>query len=187
MKKIFLEKLWNWRFGGVAMGFIFLITIALVKPIGVSTQFVIVDGILWHSIDKNVVVKDSENKSGYASSNDYLNKSGGKYAKNVANPLNYGILFVLSMILGGFVAKKMQGNEASEENSSGEHTKSRNLFLVFIGAIFVLIGARMAGGCTSGHMVSGIMQSSLSGYIFIFFTFSVAVPLSIWMHKKEQK
>ncbi len=36
---------WNWKIGGIALGLIFFAAVALVKPIGVSTQFVILDGI----------------------------------------------------------------------------------------------------------------------------------------------
>ncbi|NMP21890.1 YeeE/YedE thiosulfate transporter family protein [Sulfobacillus harzensis] len=34
------------------------------------------------------------------------------------------------------------------------------------GAFLVLFGARMAGGCASGHMLSGGMQMALSGWVF---------------------
>jgi hypothetical protein len=43
---IFTKK-WNWQISGIALGLIFVATIAFVKPIGVSTQFVILDGIVF--------------------------------------------------------------------------------------------------------------------------------------------
>ncbi|MGF2952855.1 YeeE/YedE thiosulfate transporter family protein, partial [Mycobacterium sp. THU-M116] len=36
----------------------------------------------------------------------------------------------------------------------------------FGGSFLVLFGARMAGGCTSGHMLSGGIQLALSGWLF---------------------
>ncbi|MCB1421891.1 MAG: hypothetical protein KDJ69_05370, partial [Nitratireductor sp.] len=84
--------MFNWRNGGVALGLVFLAAVLLVKPIGVSTQFVIFDGILWDAVNPSVVVENSEAKSGYSSPNAYLNKSGGSYAKNVANPVNYSFI-----------------------------------------------------------------------------------------------
>lgn len=48
----------------------------------------------------------------------------------------------------------------------------------------MLFGARLAGGCTSGHMMSGIMQTSLSGYLFALGAFAVAIPVAIIMYKK---
>ena len=92
----------NWFTGGIALGLAFLLAVWVVKPIGVSTQFVILDGIVWDLVSDDVVKEDPKTKSGYASSNAYLNKSGGKYAKNVANPANYSFIFVLSMISAPF-------------------------------------------------------------------------------------
>jgi uncharacterized membrane protein YedE/YeeE len=40
------------------------------------------------------------------------------------------------------------------------------LFWSFISGFFLIIGARMAGGCTSGHFLSGISQTALSSIIF---------------------
>jgi hypothetical protein len=38
----------NWFKGGLLLGASFLLAVAFVKPIGVSTQFVIADGIVWN-------------------------------------------------------------------------------------------------------------------------------------------
>ena len=46
---------------------------------------------------------------------------------------------------------------------------------LFIGGILLLFGARMAGGCTSGHMMSGVMQLSLSSIIFTVVLFPIAI------------
>ena len=69
---------WSWLKSGVALGFCFLITVVLVKPIGVSTQLGILDGIIGSAFSGDLVVKDDTAKSGFKSSNPYLNKSGGK-------------------------------------------------------------------------------------------------------------
>ena len=49
----------------------------------------------------------------------------------------------------------------------------------FSGGVLLLFGARLAGGCTSGHMMSGMMQTSLSGYLFALGAFAVAIPTAI--------
>ena len=36
----------------------------------------------------------------------------------------------------------------------------------FLGGAILLFGARLAGGCTSGHGISGTLQLALSGWIF---------------------
>ncbi len=187
------QKEWNWKVSGVLLGLIFIITVAVVKPIGVSTQFVILDGILWKSVNSELVVKDDTAKKGYSSPNAYLNKSGGKYAKNVANPLNYSFVFVVAMIIGGFLAYSMQENKDDKEErvipkvwreSLGDSHLKRYI-IVFIGGFLVLFGARMAGGCSSGHMMSGMMQTSISGYLFAFATFLAAIPTAMILFKNK--
>ncbi|PIE34281.1 hypothetical protein CSA56_07800 [candidate division KSB3 bacterium] len=193
MKEFIFQRQWSWRASGIALGIAFLLAVALVKPIGVSTQFVILDGIIWNAFSDGIVVEDeTDSGKSYSSPNAYLNKSSGKYAKSVANPVNYSFVFVLAMILGGFIASRLQSTKESKESLTipavwrerfGSSSSTRHV-AVFIGGFLVLIGARLAGGCTSGHMMSGMMQTSLSGYLFALGAFIVAVPVALSMYKE---
>ena len=179
----------NWKVGGVALGLVFFLAVLLVKPIGVSTQFVILDGIIGDAINPELITKTEE---GYTSTNAYLAKSNGKYAKNASNPLNYSFVFVIAMMVGAFISVKMRGGLSNDEKSMpaiwranfGDSVMKRNL-VALIGGFVVIYGARLAGGCTSGHMMSGMMQTSLSGYIFALGAFAAAVPVAMMMYKKE--
>lgn len=42
----------------------------------------------------------------------------------------------------------------------------------FAGGFLIIFGARMADGCTSGHIISGGMQFALSSYVFAIFVFA---------------
>ncbi len=180
----------NWKTGGLALGLVFFLAVLIVKPIGVSTQFVILDGIVWNAVDSSVVTQTEDGK--YTSSNAYLAKSNGKYAKHVANPLNYSFVFVLAMMVGAAISAAGRGWVPKEErvmppiwraNFGDSHAK--RYAAAFIGGFIVLYGARLAGGCTSGHMMSGLMQTSLSGYIFTIGAFGAAIPVALMMYKKE--
>lgn len=185
----------NWLSGGLMLGVVFLAAIWIIKPIGVSTQFVIFDGIVWNLLDKDLVSEDSGAKYGYSSTNDYLDKSGGKYAAHVKKPLNYGFIFVLSMFLGGFISNLTARKKVGESDkvspavwrekfgSSG----SKRYIYAFIAGFLALFGARLAGGCTSGHMMSGIMQTSVSGYLFAAAAFATAIPVAIMFFKQPEK
>lgn len=183
----------NWFKGGLLLGAAFLLAVAFVKPIGVSTQFVIADGIMWNLFSDSLVQKDPESKSGYGSPNAYLNKSGGKYAKNVANPVNYSFVFVVAMVAGALLSSRLGGPRPTTPDKSapevwrerfGESPGLRYVTVFFAGFV-VLFGARMAGGCTSGHMMSGMMQTSLSGYLFAMGAFAVAVPTAVFVYKRQ--
>ena len=183
----------NWFKGGLLLGAAFLLAVALVKPIGVSTQFVIADGIVWNLLSDTVVQEAPESKTGYTSPNAYLNKSGGKYAKNIANPFNYSFVFVIAMIAGAFLSSRMGGPKATMRDKSapevwrqrfGESPALRYVTVFFAG-LLVLFGARLAGGCTSGHMMSGMMQTSLSGYLFAISAFAAAVPAAVLIYRRQ--
>ena len=180
----------NWKLGGLALGLVFFAAVLLVKPIGVSTQFVILDGILWNAVNPEAVTQNAD--GAYTSSNAYLAKSGGKYAKSVADPLNYSFIFVLAMMLGAFASSFLRkGVSASEKImpaiwrvNYGDSTAKR-FAVAFASGFVVLYGARLAGGCTSGHMMSGMMQTAISGYIFAAGAFAAAVPTALLMFRKE--
>lgn len=179
----------KWSTGGLALGLVFFLAIMLIKPIGVSTQFVILDGIIWNSLDNQVITKS---ETGYTSSNSYLDKSKGKYAKAVANPLNYSFIFVVAMMVGAGLSSMLRGGVAENERSMprvwranyGNSTMKRYT-VAFVGGFIVLYGARLAGGCTSGHMMSGMTQTAISGYLFAAGAFAAAIPTAMFLFKRE--
>lgn len=179
----------DWKIGGLALGLVFFLAVLLVKPIGVSTQFVILDGVLWDAVNPAVVTQTTD---GFASTNAYLDKSGGKYAKAVSNPLNYSFVFVLAMVIGGALSAWARGGISAAERRTpalwqanfGDSPLKRYA-AAFIGGFIVLYGARLAGGCTSGHMMSGMMQTAVSGYLFAAGAFAAAVPTALMLYKEE--
>jgi len=179
----------NWKLGGVLLGLVFFVAVLLVKPIGVSTQFVILDGIVGDIFNPGLITQTDD---GYTSTNAYLAKSDGKYAKNAANPLNYSFVFVLAMAVGAFASAMLRGGIGAQERRLPEiwranygDTPVKRYALAFLGGFIVLYGARLAGGCTSGHMMSGMMQTALSGYIFALGAFAAAIPVSMMLYRKE--
>jgi uncharacterized protein len=188
-----MKKPKSWLKGGLLLGSVFLVAVWLVKPVGVSTQFVVLDGIVWNLLSPDLISQNDASQA-YESSNAYLNKSGGKYASLVANPLNYGFIFALSMLVGGFVSGKLSRKKISNEDRIspkvwrdrfGASAKKRYAFAFFAGFL-ALFGARLAAGCTSGHMMSGMMQTSLSGYLFAAGAFATAIPIAILVFNSKR-
>ena len=183
-----------WAMGGGLLAIAFFSAVLFVKPIGVSTQFVIADAIVWDMVNPDIIQENAESKTGYGSENAYLNKSGGKYAKNAANPLNYSFVFVLAMVFGAFLSSRLSGDKPESKQEAtmpkawsdnfGNNPRKRYIW-AFIAGFIVLFGARLAGGCTSGHMMSGMMQTSLSGYLFAIGLFATSIPLAIILYKKR--
>jgi uncharacterized membrane protein YedE/YeeE len=42
----------------------------------------------------------------------------------------------------------------------------RRYLRAFVGGFLFIFGARLAGGCTSGHLLSGTSQMAISGLVF---------------------
>lgn len=51
------------------------------------------------------------------------------------------------------------------------YNRWKRVIWAFIGGFLLIMGARIADGCTSGHIISGGMQFAASSYLFMVFTF----------------
>jgi uncharacterized protein len=96
----------------------------------------------------------------YAAANPYLVKMG-----TVVTPET---MLVLGLLIGGFLAARLGRSRATpvELVHAGETTTARRYRDAFIGGFLILFGARLAGGCTSGHIISGMTQLAVSSTIF---------------------
>lgn len=176
----------DWRLGGVMLGLVFFVALALVKPVGVSTEFVVADGVIAQAVTGDTVYRTAE--GAWTSDNGYF----AKYARSIANPLGYGTLFVIFMAIGAGVSSFVRGGTTKAERrlpaiwraNYGTSDLAR-MAAAFAGGFLALFGARLAGGCTSGHMMSGMSQTSVSGFLFALGAFAVAVPTAMLLYKRE--
>jgi len=102
--------------------------------------------------------------------------SDNAYLNKIATPGSWEGIFLLGAMIAAFVgalAKKefkftmVHDNWKKYKNSSAT---SRAIW-AFVGSFILIFGARMAGGCTSGHIISGGMQLALSSIVFGAFVF----------------
>ena len=84
--------------------------------------------------------------------------------------------FIVGALVAGFifsVAKKEFKLVLLHTNWVKYHgpSKTKRVIWAFIGGFILFIGARMAGGCTSGHVISGGIQFAFSSLTFALFLF----------------
>jgi hypothetical protein len=96
------------------------------------------------------------------------------------------------MVAGGFLGRLLTTKNGNHKKVSDVWVSKceggspiARYIVIFFGGVLALLGARLAGGCTSGHMMSGMMQTSLSGYLFAFAAFGFAIPTAIMTYKKK--
>lgn len=155
------RRLWDWRVAAVALGGLSTVAAALLKPIGVSTAYC----TSWGMVLGRVAPE-------WAASHPYL--------KSVGTAITAEWMLVVGVVLGGIAASLVSRSRTREAvpamwrerfGSSG-----RKRFLVAAaGGFLFLFGARLAGGCTSGHVISGLSQLALSGAVFAAAVFASAM------------
>lgn len=105
----------------------------------------------------------------------------------------WNLMVVLGAIVGGFIASNYMSDNSVEINpdiaqqlsqeyqieSAGEAylpteifgvdnlSEPRNILILLIGGILVGFGARYAGGCTSGHAISGLSNLQIPSLIAV--------------------
>jgi hypothetical protein len=56
--------------------------------------------------------------------------------------------------------------------------------MAFLGGIILIFGARLAGGCTSGHGISGALQLAASGWTFFMAVFAAGIATAFTLYGK---
>ncbi|HEY3286249.1 MAG TPA: YeeE/YedE thiosulfate transporter family protein [Gemmatimonadaceae bacterium] len=163
------SKLPAWAKLGAIFGVVSALSILTWGPIGVSGTYPRFIGAIFRRLTPDL-----------AHANPYLEKMG-----SLIKPETF---LVIGLLIGGFLAAKLAGDHAApaEYPHPGETTKGKRYRDAFIGGFLIVFGARIAGGCTSGHIISGITQLSVSGMIFAAGVFAAGILTAKLMHRGAQ-
>ncbi|HMA68261.1 MAG TPA: YeeE/YedE thiosulfate transporter family protein [Candidatus Mcinerneyibacterium sp.] len=143
---------------GVAIGILSWLTFYLSnKPIGCSTAFARTSGMI-----EKLFIGNKVNEK--------------EYFKKFPAKIDWEWMFVFGIIIGSFISAQLSGTFEAVlipqlwANSFGSSAIPRILVALF-GGILMGIGSRWAGGCTSGHGISGTLQLTVSSWISVIFFF----------------
>jgi uncharacterized protein len=64
-------------------------------------------------------------------------------------------------------------------------SKGKRFAGAFVGGAVMVLGARIAGGCTSGHGISGTLQLAVQSWLFIALAFAAAVATAFLIFGRE--
>jgi len=179
MKKILFASRWSPYIAGALVGLLAVasvlittVTIDKAKFLGASTTFVRVIGYAEKAI-----------------STDHVADNAYFTAKKVK--VDWQMLFVAGVFIGALVSARL-GKTAKLETVPPiwEERFGSNAFIraigAFIGGVILLFGARLAGGCPSGHGLSGNMQLSVSGLIALTFFIVGGVVTAKYLYRKGE-
>lgn len=145
------------------------------KYLGASTTFVRSAGLIEQTV-----------ASDHVEQNDYFQSKKVK--------VDWQFMVLVGILIGAFAASRFDGSYKSEgvpplwRERFGSKVSTRAIG-AFLGGIVLMIGARMAGGCPSGHGLSGLMQMSISGFIAMtgFFGAGIVVAQLIYGNLKTRE
>ena len=163
-----------WLAAGILLGLVQLLAIGLVKPLGVSTQFVVADA---------KIIKQAA--PGYTKDHPLINTD--KYQK-----FGYGWWFDIGLVIGAFLAAliigrwKLRFTTVWWRQNHGSSILTR-LVAGFFGGFLILLGARFAHGCTSGQFASGWAQLSLSVLPFTVTLFGFGMLTALIVYPKSPR
>lgn len=116
--------------------------------------------------------------------------TNNNYFPKIQGPGQWELLFLTGAFISGIVISlfrkefKITLIHSNWEKYKG-NSASKRIIWSFIGGFILIIGARMAGGCTSGHVLSGGMQLSLSSLIFAGFVFAGLLVTGKYFYSKK--
>ncbi len=168
-----LRAAWNPYIVGTGIGVLSILVFLIVdKPLGMSTEVSKWSGWLASIFTGREVVMD----------NPYWAKTKPAFG--------YSTIFLAFTFLGAFLSARLGGTFQWEKvpgvwrNRFGGSVVKR-MVAAFIGGFIILFGARLAGGCTSGHGISGTLQLAVSGWVFFAVMFVTGVTTAKLMFRNK--
>jgi hypothetical protein len=151
---------WNPYLVGALIGVLSIVTFSIAdKPIGMSTGVAQASG----ACAIPFLGSDGVSKNTY-------------WAKKAEPKWDYGSLFLAGTFLGALLSSMVSrsfrlGSVPEVWRQRFGPSVAKRLVVAFFGGALLIIGARLADGCTSGHGISGSLQLALSSWTFFIVMF----------------
>lgn len=139
------------------------------KPLGASTAYAHLAGLIGKAV-----------APGKTESLEYYHKTPPQ--------IEWSVMLLLGIAVGAFAAAWTGGELTGYwlppmwEAQFGSSIPLR-LLAGFLGGAFMAFGARLAGGCTSGHGISGALQLSVGSWISLVCFFLGGVPAAMLLFR----
>lgn len=169
MFEYFTQPLWSPYIAGAGIGVLSCLAFLLSDcPIGCSTAFVKARGLIGKAINPRSV-------------------AGKEYYREIVPQVDWALMIIPGIVIGAFISAFISGQfhiflvPRMWGNAFGYNPFLR-VAAALAGGIFLGLGARWAGGCTSGHGINGSIQLSLASIITAccFFAGGIATALFIF-------
>lgn len=161
---------WNPYLAGTGLGLVLLLSyLVLGTGLGASGALTRVAAATAHAIAP-AAVENNAYLSGYFT-------DGGPFA-------NYLVPMLLGVLIGGGLSALAARRTGITIERGPTASVSRRVFWALVGGALIGIGARMAGGCTSGLALSGGAMLQIGAFTFIGATFAAGFAFAPLVKKE---
>jgi uncharacterized membrane protein YedE/YeeE len=107
----------------------------------------------------------------------------------IPTALGWEAAILLGLFLGALVSARLSGDRIGDRlpdlwvRRFGS-SKWKAYGLAFLGGAILIYGARLAGGCTSGHGISGTLQLAVSSWAFLAAMFASGITTAFVLFRK---
>ena len=146
------------------------------RPIGISTAF-----------EYTAALTEKAAAPQLAQSNPYFAE---KAKDNKTPKIDWEWMLVVGVFLGAYLSSKLSGDRSQEQVPPMRRWRFGDkpivrYFGAFVGGFIMMLGARIAQGCMSGHAISGVLQFALSSWMFAPLIFAAGIATAFLIYGKE--
>lgn len=160
---------WSPYLVGALIGVLSMVTFYFSdKPLGISTAYARLAGLVGKAFSKH-------------------HTETLKFYQDKPPKIEWEVMLLFGVVLGSFIAAFTGGEitaawvPALWHERFGPDVMLRS-GVAFLGGVVMAYGARLAGGCTSGHGISGALQLSVSSWIALACFFAGAVVTALLLY-----
>lgn len=177
MSNVLTMKSWSPYAVGVGIGLLSVFALASADHLlGITTAFEHTAALV-----EKAVVPGVEQTNGYFAA---------KAAEGKPPKIGWEWMLVLGVFVGALLSSRLSGDHSPETVPAlwrwrfGGSAAVR-LTAAFLAGAVMIFGARLAGGCTSGHGISGNLQLAVSSLVFSVAFFAVATAVAFALYGRE--
>jgi uncharacterized protein len=174
---VFKRHSWSPYIVGMAIGVLSWLSFATANnPIGITSAF-----------ENTAAIAERAVAPGAAQANEYY---AAKAREGRSPRIDWEWMLVVGVFFGAYLSSKLSGDRTTEKVPGlwawrfGPGVTRRYIW-AFLGGALMMFGARMAGGCTSGHGISGTLQLALSSWIFVAVIFLTGIATAYLLFGRE--
>lgn len=143
------------------------------NALGITTAF-----------ESTVAIAEQQLLPQLAASNPFFEKKTPK--------IDWGWMLVVGVFVGSYLSSKFSGDRNSETvpplwAARFGSSNVKRFAASFLGGLLMMLGARLAGGCTSGHGISGSLQLAVSSWLFVAIAFPAGIATSAILFGRKRQ